>query len=146
MEREFETIRLRLRPFIADDLDHLHHLWINPDVRRYLWDDLEISRDRAAGEIVKSSESLRSRGFGFWALILKDDETLIGFCGLRVFADPADIELLYGIAPSHWGQGLATEAAAAVLNYGFQACRLPKIYAGADAPNRASFRVIENSE
>ncbi|HET6892237.1 MAG TPA: GNAT family N-acetyltransferase [Pyrinomonadaceae bacterium] len=142
--RQLETARLRLRPFLATDTDELHRLWIDPYVRRYLWDDLEITRDRAETEITHSTESFNNRGFGFWAVFFKEDDTnLIGFCGLRVFGTPEEVEILYGIHPSHWGKGLATEASAAVIHFGFQVCRLPKIYAGADAPNTASFRVME---
>lgn len=68
---------------------------------------------------------------------------MIGFCGLRPIGESADVEILYGIAPRLWGQGLATEAARAVLDFGFRAAGLSRIYAGADPPNRASFRVIE---
>lgn len=144
MERQLETVRLSLRPFVAKDVDDLHQLWTDPDVRRYLWDNLTISRDQAEAEIIKSTESFNNRGFGCWSVFLKEnDAALIGFCGLRVFGTPDEIEILYGIHPSHWGKGLATEAAEAILNFGFQVCRLPKIYAGADPPNTASFRVIE---
>jgi len=133
-----------LRPFIANDVDELYRLWTDPEVRRYLWDDLTISHHQAEAEIVKSNESFINRGFGFWSLFLKENDTgLIGFCGLRVFGTPDEIEILYGIHPSHWGKGLATEAADAILNFGFQVCGLPKIYAGADSPNSASFRVME---
>lgn len=142
--RQLETVRLRLRPFVASDLDALHLLWTNPDVRRYLWDDVEISRDRAEAVIALSIDSFSSRGFGFWGISLRDNTgNLIGFCGLRVFGDTEDVEILYGIHPSHWGQGLATEASEAVLQFGFQTCGLTKIYAGGDSPNAASFRVME---
>ena len=137
-------MRLRLRPFVAGDLDALHQLWTDPEVRRYLWDNIEIDRDRAEAVLAESSEFFRSRGFGLWSVFFKENQDdLIGFCGLRVFGDPDDVEILYGIHPSHWGQGLATEASEAVLNFGFQTCGLNKIYAGADAPNAASFRVME---
>ncbi len=58
-------------------------------------------------------------------------------------AEGSDVEILYGIEPARWGKGLATEAAQAILIYGFEACQLPRIHAGADAPNKASFKVME---
>ncbi len=76
MESQLETNRLSLRPFNTNDLDSLHRLWTHPDVRRYLWDGIEITRERAAEEIAKSIESFNNRGFGFWALLLKEDKTL----------------------------------------------------------------------
>ena len=53
-----------------------------------------------------------------------------------------EVELLYGLAPSCWGQGLATEAVRAVLAWGFTKCRLKRIVACADRYNSGSFRVM----
>ena len=50
---------------------------------------------------------------------------------------------MYGITPTYWKKGLATEAAKAVLHYGFEELRVEKIWGGADAPNAASIRVLE---
>jgi RimJ/RimL family protein N-acetyltransferase len=50
---------------------------------------------------------------------------------------------IYALLPHHRGRGLATEAARAVLDLAFRECGLAEIFAGADAPNGASFRVME---
>ena len=71
-------------------------------------------------------------------------DMLIGFAGLREFGEDCEVELLYGLLPEFWHQGYATEASRAVLQHGFQVCGLTKIYAGADPPNEASFRVMKN--
>jgi [ribosomal protein S5]-alanine N-acetyltransferase len=47
------------------------------------------------------------------------------------------------LLPLIGGQGLAVEAAHAVLRFGFEQAQLDRIYAGADPPNAASFRVME---
>ena len=49
-----ETARLRLRPCRRDDIDVLHHIWTDPGVRKYVWDDQLIARSQAA-EIVEAS-------------------------------------------------------------------------------------------
>ena len=49
----------------------------------------------------------------------------------------------YAIARSHWGQGLVPEAARAVIQWGFEAYGLAKIYASADPRNKRSQRVME---
>src|SRR5262249_49848347 len=134
-------------PFTAVDVDELHHLWIDPGVRKFLWDDQVIPRETAITVIESSVESFVNHGFGFWTIRFKNDPELIGFGGLRYFAEDggvtSEVEILYGVAPEHWGKGIATEAAAAVLRYGFEERELAHIYAGADPPNAASFRVIE---
>ena len=142
-----ETARLMMRPFAMDEVDDLHRLWIDPGVRKFLWDDQVIPRDTAVAVVENSIDSFVNHGFGFWTIRFKNDPALIGFGGLRHFtedgAEASEVEILYGVAPESWGKGVATEAAGAVLNYGFGECELAHIYAGADPPNVASFRVIE---
>jgi ribosomal-protein-alanine N-acetyltransferase len=138
-----ETRRLQIRPFIPDDVDALHRHWTHPEVRKYLWDDLVISREQAVEVVESSITSFAQRGFGLWAVFPKDQDELVGFCGFRLFNDPPEVEILYGISPAHWGQGLATEAAQAMLRCGFEEHGFERIYAGADPPNTASFRVME---
>jgi len=140
---EIRTERLRMRPWTLDDLDDLHRLWTDPNVRKYLWDDTVISREQAESVIASSIESFATAGFGMWGVYAKDEESLIGFCGFRTFGDDEEIEIMYGVSPARWGQGLASEAAQAVLRCGFEEHGFDLIYAGADPPNTASFRVME---
>jgi [ribosomal protein S5]-alanine N-acetyltransferase len=142
-----ELDRLLLRPFSPNDLDDLLRLWTEPLVRRFLWDDIVISREQAAAVIEASQESFDQFQFGFWRVDLKPDYLPIGFCGLRHFSDAQvganQVEILYGLSPVFWGKGLALEAAQGVLQFGFEKLKLAQIYAGADPPNVASFRVME---
>ncbi len=140
---KLETARLLLRPCTSEDLDDLLRLWMDPDVRRYLWDDRVISRERTETVLQSSLASFRTHSFGLWIVHRAGEEAIVGFCGLFLTGDLPEVELLYGLAPSVWGQGLATEAARAVLRYGFEELRLVRIVAGADVPNVASLRVLE---
>jgi len=140
---QIETNRLRLRPYTLDDLDALYSLWTDPGVRRYLFDNKILSREQVAADIQRSLVNFETHGFGEWAVCLRGHDPLIGFCGLRFLGDPPEIELLYGIAPPYWGQGLATEAAMAVIRHGFEAHDLHRIIASVDVPNVASVRVLE---
>jgi ribosomal-protein-alanine N-acetyltransferase len=141
-----ESRRLRLRPIGSEDLDDLHRLWIDPDVRRYLWDDLVISRERAAETVDALVASAREHGVGIWCVLGKAGSELQGFCGFRFLPDSPEIELLYGLDPAHWGKGLATEASRAALTWAFATLAPARIVAGADPPNRASFAVMERLE
>lgn len=115
----FTTARLRLDPTRERDLDSLHALWTEPGVRRYLWDDAIIPREKAEQMLRVSLTSFARDGFGLWVLRLLDDQELIGFAGLRRIPGLAlEVELLYGLHPRFWKRGLATEAAAAVLERG----------------------------
>jgi ribosomal-protein-alanine N-acetyltransferase len=138
-----ETPRLLLRPSAHADLDALHRLWTDPKVRRYLWDNVIIPKERTASFLQESVECFERHGFGQWTVCFRGYDSLIGFCGFRFLDNTPEIEILYGMAPAYWGQGLATEAAAAVLRYGFDVLRFTRVVADADPPNVASFRVME---
>ncbi|MCI0692329.1 GNAT family N-acetyltransferase [candidate division KSB1 bacterium] len=140
---QIQTRRLSMRPFTMNDVDVLHRLWTDPQVRKYLWDDIVIPREQAVEVVESSIASFEQRGFGLWAVFPKNEDELIGFCGFRLFDDPPEVEILYGILPSHWRQGLATEAAIAMLRCGFEEHGFERIFAGADPPNTASFCVME---
>lgn len=137
------TERLQLRPCTTADIDVLHRFWTDPGVRKYLWDDVVIDRETAAEVVASSLADFAAHGFGHWVATRKGEDELIGWCGLRHFGEPAEVEVLYGIAPALWGQGLAVEATRAVLRYGFAELGLGRIYAGTDPPNTASVRVME---
>lgn len=97
-----QTTRLLLRPFSLHDLEPLHQLWADPDVRRYLWDDDTIAREQVVSEIRKSIIDFRKHRFGQWAVLPLGQETLIGFCGLRHFGDPGRLNCY---APLQWLTG-----------------------------------------
>ncbi|HEX6708967.1 MAG TPA: GNAT family N-acetyltransferase [Rubrobacter sp.] len=136
-----ETARLSLRPVSINDLDDLHRLWTDPAVREFFWDGETISRERAAAAVREGMGEFDRHGFGLWVAEVGED--LVGFCGLRPLDDAPGVEVLYGIAPSRWGEGFATEAAVAMLHYGFEEAGLDRILGIADRENVSSRRVLE---
>jgi len=138
-----DTARLRLRPYRESDLDALHALWIDPQVRRYLWDDRIIERPLAAEVMRASIASTAAEGFGHWAVCPAGADRLIGFCGFRRLDDGPEVELLYGLEPAHWRRGLATEAARSMLRFGFEELGFARVFAVTDMPNTASVAVMQ---
>jgi ribosomal-protein-alanine N-acetyltransferase len=69
----------------------------------------------------------------------------MGFCGFRPFFEPPELQLLYGFLPAYWSQGFATEAARAMIEFGFQELGFDRIVASVDAPNIPSLRVLERA-
>ena len=123
-----KTARLMMRPFAMDDVDDLHRLWVDPGVRKFLWDDHVIPPETAIAVVESSIESFVNHGFGFWTICFDNDPELIGFGGLRHFtedgAEAGEVEILYGVAPGHWGKGVANEAAGAVAALRFRGMRV----------------------
>jgi RimJ/RimL family protein N-acetyltransferase len=139
------TARLTLRPLRVEDLDSVHALWTDAGVRRFLFDDQIISREQAASEISQSIERFETDGCGLWGAWLRKESELVGFCGYRPFHEPPQLQLLYAFYPNQWSKGLATEAARAVIRFGFEALCCESVIASADAPNAASLRVMEKT-
>ena len=138
------TRRLVLRPIVHDDVPPLHEFWIDPDVRRYLWDNQIISVERVAEIVAGSQGFFAETGAGFFAIeFARNPGELIGFCGHRRFEDGDSVELLYGILPGFWGGGLVTEAAREILRHGFAHCGFVRVIAATDTPNQKSVNVMQ---
>mgnify|MGYP002626021461 CR=1 FL=1 len=118
-------------------------MWTDPDVRRYLWDNRVIERDEARTVVQALLDTAASDDYGMWVLYKHDETEPIGFVALRAIEGTDEVELMYGLVRAAWGAGYATEAARAVLDYGFDQLELPRIWARTDPPNTASIRIIE---
>lgn len=137
---ELHTDRLWMRPYAAEDVDALHRLWCDPDVRRYLFDDQIVPREFVAEEI---DRNFAARRWGQWSVFERDTQDLIGFGGFRVMDGSIAPQLIYGLAPHCWGQGLATEMALVLIDFGFEECGFKQIVGSTDFANAASRRVLE---
>ena len=140
-----ETTRLRLRPLREDDAEELSRIFSDPGVVQYsggLSPTLEQVREGIRQHI---SEHYRDHGYGLLAAELRDTGEIVGRIGfLETEIDSTgDAELHYHLAPAAWGNGLATEAARAVLEWGFQQGRLGRVVAVIHPENLASRRVAE---
>jgi RimJ/RimL family protein N-acetyltransferase len=146
MPPTLHTARLVLTPLDEPDIAPLHAHWNDPQVARFLWDAAPVPVATVAGLVARSHYTFRSAGWGLWALRPTSnppaDAPLIGVCGLCPFDHGPGIELLYSLAPTHWSQGLATEAATTVLAYAFDTLGLPEILATTDDANQASIRLL----
>jgi ribosomal-protein-alanine N-acetyltransferase len=134
--------RLCLRPCRADDLGSLHALWTEANVRRFLFDDRQISREEAQAFVDASEASFTDHGHGLWLFFEHGRDLVAGFAGLLPVPQAAPT-LIFGTRPGLWGHGYAREAASAVLRYGFDVLGLDRVDADVDEPNEVSVRVLE---
>ena len=139
-----ETERTWLRRFTPDDAGAIFELAGNPEVMRFIWNPCVRSVSEA-GELLEKSplSDYRKHGFGRWAVVLKENRRVIGSAGLKYLEDLEEVDLGYMLLPDYWGLGLATELARAILRYGFDTLRLPRIVALVDTENVRSVRVLE---
>ena len=137
---ELETARLRLRPFTFEDLN-AHHQIIGSDSQvTFSGEPMTLEQSRSALE--KRMRHWDEHGFGMWAVVQKDSGTLLGHAGLQTFESTGEVELGYYLGRSAWGQGVATEAGAACVRYGFETLELRQIVAVVRPANSASQKVL----
>jgi ribosomal-protein-alanine N-acetyltransferase len=140
-----ETARLLLRPFDDADLeDYTRHIFADADVMRYLPKRDLAPRERAERVITAFVDHWAQRGYGVWAVADKLTGELIGHCGLGYVQEADEVEILYALRQSHWGQGIATEAARASVHFAFETADLARLVAFAVPENIASRRVMEH--
>lgn len=82
-------------------------------------------------------------GFGFYALELKESGEPIGMCGLIKRDVLDDVDIGYSLLPAYWGKGYASEAAAAVMDYGRRVHKLRRVVGLTASHNRSSIKVLE---
>ena len=149
MDHLLSTERLLLRPVTADDHAVLLAHWTQPDVRRFLFDGAALSAPEVADTIEESIRDFAARGFGIWVIelgsaagLVGTAAGLVGTAGLRPLGG-SGLEIFYSLAPGAWGHGYATEAARAVMEYGFGPLGLPEVLAEVDEGNAASVAVVK---
>jgi ribosomal-protein-alanine N-acetyltransferase len=135
--------RLVMHPISEDDVESLLGIFRDPAVRRYLLDDATVSLDWVRNEIASSNERFAKRGVGLCAIRLMGATAIIGFVGFREFFDPPRLQLLYGLLPGFWGQGLAVEAAKRMCDFAFHELGYSRVEAAMDLLNDRSIAVVE---
>lgn len=138
------TARLTLRPFTLDDLDDVYAYQCRPDVVRWMRGAGPRTREqsRASVTAMTGEDALRAEG-DCLTLAVAADAGVIGSVEL-VWRSQVDrtAELGYVFHPDHGGRGLATEAAAALLDWGFGEFGLHRVYGRCHGRNEASARLM----
>ena len=138
------TARLSLRPVTADDLDDVFAWQRRPEVVRWMDGAGPRTREQSRVSVLAMSgeDALRAEGDCLTSAVT-DDSGVIGIVEL-VWRSEANrtAELGYVFHPGHGGRGLATEAATAVLDWGFDEFGLHRVYARCHSRNEASVRLL----
>ena len=140
-----ETDRLILRHLVIDDLDELCTLYSDPEIRRYFPEGV-LTLEEAKEELEWFLNGHpRHPELGLWATIHKETGKFIGRCGLLPWEidGTLEIEIAYLLDKSFWHQGLATEAAQGIMEYGFEKLNLSRLICLIDPENVASQRVAQ---
>lgn len=142
-----------MTPAAEGDLFAYARLWSDPLVMRYLPTGQPRPLENVRAEMKYVTAHWERCGCGIFSLRELNGGSFVGYCGVQhphgletesgKAWESAEFELLFGLAPSAWGQGYAYEAASAALRFGFEAAYLSQIAAAVVPENVASRRVLE---
>ena len=141
MDYFLKSHRLGFRCWQREDLPLAMMLWGDPEVSALLGGPFtpEAVLERLAREIAQ----MHHLGIQYWPIFLLDGDRHAGCAGLRPWGDePRVYELGFHLRRDFWGQGLATEAARAVIDYAFSTLGAEALMAGHHPRNRASRKVL----
>lgn len=139
-----ESTRLRLRALGDRDVDDVFAIFGDPDVMRYWSFPAFRERDQAMRLIETIRRDFAARTSVLWGVACRDDDVVVGTCRLFHFeAEHRRAEIGFALRRGDWGQGLASEAVATVVDFAFGPLDLIRIEADADPRNERSIRLLE---
>lgn len=139
-----ETERLLLRSLVTDDADDMFAYASDPLVARYVSWDVHPNVDYTRTYLKSVEERYRLGPHYDWGVIYTATGHLIGTCGyVEINREHRRGEIGYALSRAFWGQGIITEAARALVRFGFEELGLYRIEAICEVPNIGSARVME---
>ena len=139
-----ETENLRLRPYTLADAPEMQRLIGERDIASTTLNIPYPYEDGKAEEWISGHQENFDRGVDIqFAIIDREQGFLIGGIGININKEFENAEIGYWIAKRYWGNGYCTEAAGAVLGYGFEVMGLNRIHAMHMTRNPASGRIMQ---
>ena len=136
------TPHLTLRPWTLDDAETLLSILQEPGILKF-FPPTNFTLEKTQRYIDHQLNHWQQRGYGHWAVTLKDDGRLLGWDGLENLPETNENEVAYLLSHQVWGSGYATEAAKAAVKYGFETAGLTDIIGLVHPLNSGSIRVLE---
>ena len=145
MNPAIQTARLTFRDFTVEDFDAVHEYASDPVVTRYTaFGPNTVEQTIGFLQLVSGESSQEDRANYSFALVHKQTNRLIGSCGLmRSSMSGPQYGFGYVLHKDWWRQGLASEATAALIKFGFGELRAHRLWAHVFLGNTASERVLQ---
>lgn len=142
---EIRTKRLYLRQILLSDAKDIHFYLSDGEVRKYMGIHPYESIQDTYKEIQWYDRIFQTKTGVRWGITLDDEPAIIGSCGFMNISKPnMRAEIGYELNKNYWGKGIASEALAAIIKYGFEEMMLNRIEALIEPENAASIKIIEN--
>lgn len=139
-----DTARLQMRHFNLDDIEAVHQFSTCIETTRWTGDAGVVQTKADARQVIEQiwMNEYQRYGYARYALIHKQDNKIIGFCGIKYEPSLQSTDIGYRLLPQYWNQGFATEACEALIDYVKAQFQLDKIVAEVVAENYASINVL----
>ena len=137
------TENLRLRPFTPQDTPAMHQILNGRDVLKYFPGPQTVTKAQVDRMINRLMAHWQEHGYGLWAVEQHTTGALLGRCGLQRIPETDEVEIDFILEPACWGQGFATEAGQASLQFGFAQLNLKEVVGIVHPDNLASQRVLQ---
>jgi RimJ/RimL family protein N-acetyltransferase len=137
---QLQTERLLLRGLRQDDFEAYARFHADPEVMRYI-SGSPVSRVDAWRSFAVMFGHWALRGYGMWGVERKSDGALVGRAGLWNPEGWPGLEVGWLLGREHWGNGYATEAARASIDFAFLTQDISRLLSVIDVDNVASQRV-----
>ncbi|QFT87513.1 Putative ribosomal N-acetyltransferase YdaF [Bacillus sp. THAF10] len=138
-----ETKRLMLKKQQLEDADRIEELASDYELAKTTLYVPHPYPKGSAKDFIKKNWQQKENGLYTWSIIEKESNSLVGLINIKVTPAFKRGELGYWIGRPYWNQGYGTEAAKAVMAYGFEELGLNKVFAGAIKENPGSWRIME---
>jgi RimJ/RimL family protein N-acetyltransferase len=139
------TGRLILRKWRESDREPFARMNADPEVMEYF--PAPLSRQESDALVDRAEAHLEQHGFGPWAAELRASKEFVGYIALFIpqfeAAFTPCVEIGWRLAREHWGKGLATEGARALVRHGYEVQRLAELVSFTVPANARSIRVME---
>lgn len=141
----FESPRLGFREWKESDKEPFAKMNANKDVMKYFTKTLNSKESNRFIYIIQ--DYFNQRGYGLWAVEIKETKEFIGFIGFLMATFESEftpcVEIGWRLDNRHWYKGYATEGAKACLEYGFDKLHLDEIYSFTSEVNQPSQNVMK---
>jgi RimJ/RimL family protein N-acetyltransferase len=140
-----ETERLKIREIdSAEDAEFIFRLLNSPKFLKFIGDRGVRSVDDAS-EFIESRyrQSYRDHGYGLYTVELKTSYEPVGMCGFVRRDTLPGPDIGFAFLPEHEGQGYGFESASAMMKYGREKLKFPRVLAITTTDNEASGKLLE---
>lgn len=139
-----ETQRLIIREFNLNDAQAVYLFNAPEEVNRFTGDAGTCNSIEDAEKIIGDIwlKEYSQFGYGRWAVVLKESDEVIGFCGFKNESRIKAVDIGYRFHPEYWGKGYATESNLACIEYARQHMNLNHVLGDAVAENLGSINVL----